>query len=359
MADSELTPEKGETQSATEAIGIKPDPTQRPSLWVRLMGNDPPLKSIIGLTGFILLLVGFADDRVRRWFAPIDANAKVDALDLTNENLEVRLRALQALRPLADTPAYRPAIYERLTLLVQVRADPSRLPGPCTSRVGDTTSARRIPRDVQEALTLIGVLNRHVPGAAADFKGTNLTDADLRGASLKGVNFSGACLADARLDGATLDSGRLNGATLSGASFKKASLRDAHLVNAQGSRVNFTGANLVGADLSLDTLPRASFRDAKLCFATLGNAMLDGSYFSDAIIAWASFEGTSLGAVHDWEEIQISHGALLSEARNFKESLRAWARAAGAVVDDKSDAIFKSVWQRNRNERRMTDSLCT
>jgi hypothetical protein len=151
---------------------------------------------------------------------------------LGSDKLDVRLGGVYALEALMHEPhADERNIIEVLS--AYVRDHPASTAGPLTlHRRGDLLPTRKLPTDVQAALTVLGrrpdpahntgidLTGAHISGAdlrGADLRGADLTSADLTGVRLDHANLSRARLLDTRLYGVNLTGARLNGTDIAGA----------------------------------------------------------------------------------------------------------------------------------------------
>lgn len=148
----------------------------------------------------------------------------------------------------------------------------------------DTEQLRKLPFDIQAALTVLGrrdankdPKNYRLDLDNTDIGGALLSSANLPGVSLKGCNLQRADLLQANLQGAFLSSANLQGAFLMGANLQGTVLRRANL---QGAFL--VGANLLGADFSGANLQGAFLMGASLLGANLKGASLLGADLSEA-----------------------------------------------------------------------------
>jgi uncharacterized protein YjbI with pentapeptide repeats len=217
---------------------------------------------------------------------------------LGDEKLPVRLGGIYALERLGreSAPDNGPVI-EVLTAYVRHHA-PLRKDGTDGRR--DRSGVRRIPADVQGALTVLG---RGTPMHEERQRGAsfNLAEVDLSSANLSRANLQYADLTRANLRGADLSSTKLAGALLNGADLRGAQLVLANLERANLQGANLQGANLVRAWLQGTILTRADLRDVRfsgtklwgayLCESDLRGTDLGGADLQDANLEKADLRG--------------------------------------------------------------------
>ena len=140
---------------------------------------------------------------------------------LGDENLDVRLGGIYALRRIADeSKRDHWPIVEVLTVFVRRHAHWKGRTG------GSAPVDRTLATDVQAVLTVLGGRNRdhESKDQVLDLSGTDLRCANLTNAHLERANLNGAHLERANLNGAHLEGANLVEAFLEGAEFTKAQL---------------------------------------------------------------------------------------------------------------------------------------
>ena len=208
---------------------------------------------------------------------------------LGSKELDVRIGGIYALERIArDSDKDHPTVMEVLTAFVHEHC---REPWPPSAddEPGADDSKRRMRRDVQAAVTVIGRRK-----ARYDRRPVNLVGADLTGAYLRGAYFRGVDLTDAYLTKADLEGADLGGARLIRAHLRMARLHRADLTAAHLSDADLTGADLRDAHLCAANLTNARLTAARLGRADLRGVILTGAYFGSAQLYRADLTGADL-----------------------------------------------------------------
>lgn len=223
---------------------------------------------------------------------------------LGNDRIETRFAAIYVLERIArDCPQYHWTIMEILAAFIRENA-------PINADAEDNL-AKKVPTDIQTALTVIGRRNtlhdlannkldlRDIDISGADLMDANFAGAILMGANLQwvnliGANLSSANLADANLCGAVLYEANLRKATLTEANLQEAVLRKVNLSKAVMSEADLQGAMLYDADLQDAILENANLEAAILCDTNLEGANLEGSNLFGANLIGSNLQGAKM-----------------------------------------------------------------
>jgi hypothetical protein len=202
-------------------------------------------------------------------------------------------------------------------------------------------------------------IQRGRPSVGLDLKSEDMRKVDLRGVTLR------MCVLDnARAEEISFDEGTLEDSTANGSDFTRASFRKAHLTDtsfsrallrqavfdeSEGDGIDFRGADLSSASLKNVQFDEADFRGADLRGADLSSgrfhaadfrgALLDGTCFTDADCAGASFDAGAgpQGQTADKASEPLSAG---SEAAFISEMIEA---LPGLIANGSPESIMSRV----------------
>jgi uncharacterized protein YjbI with pentapeptide repeats len=210
---------------------------------------------------------------------------------LKSKELDVRIGAISNLGTLAkySQPAEHWTIMEYLASFIRTNA-PRR-------EEGEEERSRKLPEDIQAALTVIGGrdIEKDEENKVLNLRNSNLRGADLREAKLQRLDFSGCDLQGTNFRGAYLEWVVLNKAkpTIFGE-------RTDHLEGEIYQEVSFIGANLKNAFFMDAKLKGADFQRANLEKVNLNAANLEKVNFSKA-----NLKGSFLLGAKNLTQLQI------------------------------------------------------
>ncbi|GAA0555850.1 hypothetical protein GCM10010172_43370 [Paractinoplanes ferrugineus] len=177
------------------------------------------------------------------------------------------------------------------------------------------SKTRKVPADVQAALTVLGRRPRRPERNGVDLRNTDLTGADFSKAHFPNLSVESSLLCDANLTEADLTALVANNANL-----RAAKLDGARLQKAQLREVIGHGASLVGAQLSAADFRYSGFKEISAEGANFRGAIMDYAVFDDSDFARCDMREASLVGAK-LRGVNLSRGRL-SDAKMAKAQIQ-------------------------------------